>query len=77
MKSETAAASYKEASAGITHSQKLLCSPECMQIVGSQIQVHPDPSSSSSESPQTQTAQLHQTCFSQWETEGDAGIYIF
>lgn len=32
MKSKTAAAGYKGASAGITHSQKLLCSPECRQI---------------------------------------------
>lgn len=38
MKSKTAAAGYKEATAGITHSQKLLRSPECMQIVASQIQ---------------------------------------
>lgn len=32
MKSKTAAAGYKEASAGITHSQTLLCSPECRQL---------------------------------------------
>lgn len=38
MKSKTAAAGYKEATAGITYSQKLLRSPECMQIFASQIQ---------------------------------------
>lgn len=38
VKSKTAAAGNKEASAGITHLQKLLCSAECMQIVASQMQ---------------------------------------
>lgn len=33
VKSQTAAAGYKEASAGITHSQKLLCSPECRRTI--------------------------------------------
>ncbi len=44
MKSKTAAAGYKDASAGITHSQKLLCSPECRQIGASpntEGQIHP------------------------------------
>lgn len=44
MKSKTAAAGYKEASAGITHSQKLLCSPECRQFGASpntRDQIHP------------------------------------
>ncbi len=44
VKSKTAAAGYKEASAGITHSQKLLCSPECRQTGASPNtgdQIHP------------------------------------